>query len=112
VDCGVTVDEVRGLLGVAAEPTRDEQIGWALAAACALWAHLTAREPEGEPPTDPQVTDQGRQWVLLATARHFKRFDAPFGIAGGFESGAVYVMSRDPDLLALLTGDRLAFGVA
>ena len=111
MDCGVTVEDVRGVLGVISEPTRDAQIGWALAAACSLWAHLTGREAEGDPPVGPTVTDQGRQFVLLATTRHYQRFDAPFGIAGGFETGPVYVMRTDPDLMAMLTGDRISFGV-
>jgi hypothetical protein len=100
------VDDIRAILGVASEPERDEKIGWALDAACSLWAHLTGR---GEADLE---TAQGRQFVTLAAVRYFDRFQAPFGIAGGFETGAVYVMRHDPDLVSLLTGERLSFGIA
>lgn len=110
LDCGVTVEDIRGLLGVPPDATRDQQIGWALDAACALWAQRTGRIPEVEGST-AVVTEQGRMFVTLAAIRHYTRFDAPFGIAGGFDTGPVYVMSRDPDLQAMLTGERLSFGV-
>jgi hypothetical protein len=108
----VTVDDVRNVLGVPADPVRDEQIGWAVDAACSLWAYLTGRVDPDNPESVAQVTDQGRQFVTLAAVRYFDRFQAPFGIAGGFETGAVYVMRSDPDLVSLLTGERLSFGVA
>ncbi len=111
LDCGVTVEDIRGLLGVPADPTRDEQIGWALDAACALWAQRTGRIDPENPESVAQVTEQGRMFVSLAATRHYARFDAPFGIAGGFDTGPVYVMSRDPDLQAMLTGERVSFGV-
>ena len=111
MSCGVTVEEVRAILNVAPDPTRDEQIGWALDAACALWAHRTNRFDPDNPESVPQVTEQGRMFVTLAATRHYSRFAAPFGVAGGFETGPVYVMSRDPDLENMLIGDRVGFGV-
>lgn len=104
--CGVTVEDVRNVLGVPADPVRDEQIGWAVDAACSLWSHLTSKAEAD------LATSQGRQFVTLAAVRYFDRFQAPFGIAGGFETGAVYVMRSDPDLMSLLVGEREAFGVA
>jgi hypothetical protein len=111
MSCGVTIEDIQGILNVQADPTRDEQIGWALDAACALWAHRTGRVDPENPGSVAQVTEQGRMFVTLAATRHYMRFSAPFGIAGDFDTGPVYVMSRDPDLQAMLTGERLSFGV-
>lgn len=44
--------------------------------------------------------------ALLLIGRLHYRGDAPLGIAGSFDLGAIYIRARDPDVAALLVGHR------
>lgn len=47
--------------------------------------------------------------ALLLIGRLYYRGDAPLGIAGSFDLGAIYIRARDPDVAALLVGHRGAY---
>ena len=53
-----------------------------------------------------------RTAALFAAVRWYMRPAAPLGTMGGFDTGAVYVLSRDPDIQRLIVGYRERFGVA
>jgi hypothetical protein len=50
--------------------------------------------------------------ALLLAVKVTKAPSAPFGVAAVFDSGGLYVASRDPQYRRLLKGQRSAFGVA
>lgn len=52
------------------------------------------------------------QAALLLAVTAMKAPDAPFGVAGIFDSGGIYVARQNPNYLRLLKGSRLRFGVA
>lgn len=45
--------------------------------------------------------------TLFLCSRLYHRAEAPLGVQGGFDLGAVYVRSRDPDFTTLLRGKRV-----
>ncbi len=92
-----TVDELKARLGISPTATaNDDALGSALAVATVELDRLTVAVP------DPLVLAHGddpraKEATLLDAARLHGRKDSPGAQVGGFETGMVYVASRDPE---------------
>jgi len=109
-----TVDELKQRLGIALTVTsNDPALEGALEVATIELDRLTVAVP------DPLVLAHGddpraKEATLLDAARLYGRKDSPGAQVGGFETGMVYVASRDPeyDRLRLSLRDTASHGAA
>lgn len=100
----VTVAELgEALGGVTPDPARGALTCDAISAAIDQTCATTFPDP---PPAPVKLA------ALLGAVRLYQRPLAAFGVTGGFDTTAVYVVRTDPDVGRLLVGYRLRFGVA
>ena len=59
-----------------------------------------ARRPNSDRPSVPAAI---RQATIILSIRQFKRYDAPLGVAGFGDIGAIRVGRYDPDVEALVS---------
>jgi hypothetical protein len=69
-------------------------------------------DPSAEEPVEIIVTTKLSRAALHRAVTVYKGPDAPFGVAGIFDSGGIYVSRNDPIYQWLIKGNRVRFGVA
>lgn len=112
-----TVDELKAALGVTvASPAQGALLDRALAAAIEQ-VELDVMGGDQVDVDERFVDTMGEpsaslaQAALLLAVATSKAPDAPFGIAGVFEVGAMYVARSNPNYQRLLVGSRQSFGI-
>jgi len=116
-----TTDEVKRRCGVTSSDLEDE-IQSALNAAIEV-IEADCLVDAGDPLADPVVPpiysfdtedppDRIAQAALLLAVATYKGPDAPYGVAGIFDTAAVYVAREHPTYAQLLRGYRRDFGIA
>jgi hypothetical protein len=75
-------------------------------------AMVTLTDPSAEEPIEITVTSKLARAALHRAVTVYKGPDAPFGVAGIFDSGGIYVSRYDPIYQWLLKGNRQKFSVS
>ncbi len=73
---------------------------------------VTLTDPSAEEPLEIAVTSKLARAALHRAVTVYKGPDAPFGVAGIFDSGGIYVSRYDPIYQWLLKGNRQKFSVS
>ena len=73
---------------------------------------VTLTDPSAEDPIEITVTAKVARAALHRAVTVYKGPDAPFGVAGPFDSGGIYVSRYDPIYQWLLKGNRQKFSVS
>ena len=75
-------------------------------------AMVTLTDPSAETALEITVTSKLARAALHRAVTVYKGPDAPFGVAGIFDSGGIYVSRYDPIYQWLLKGNRQKFSVS
>lgn len=116
-----SVADIKRRLSITATGAIDTDISSAIAAAREV-IEADCRESIGDPLADPVVLPvysfdtedppaRIREAAILLTVSTYKAPDAPFGVAGIFDTAAVYVAREHPTYAQLLRGYRRDFGI-
>jgi hypothetical protein len=73
---------------------------------------VDASPAEDYVPVEIDVTSKLAQAALHRAVTVYKGPEAPFGVAGIFDTGGIYVSRRDPTYMWLIKGHRERFGIA
>lgn len=104
VDAGATAD-VQLALDAAIETVKQDAAGWF----AGTFPLADATDPP-TPRTDPDARLASAATVLAVSC--YKAPDAPFGVAGVFDTAAIAVRDQHPTYVELLRGHRSDFGIA
>ena len=111
-----TLEELKSELGITSTtlpPEREVILTRALAAAIEqVLVDCYGTAPVVDPLITWEPSSSQEAAALLLAVKVTKAPSAPFGVAAVFDSGGLYVASRDPQYRRLLKGQRQAFGVA
>jgi hypothetical protein len=114
------VDAVKRRLGITrndAELNADVQLATAAAieavqADCAAWLAGTFPSADADDPPTPRDPDARlASAALLLAVSTYKAPDAPYGVAGVFDTAAIAVRDQHPQYGELLRGHRHDFGI-
>lgn len=102
-DDGVTAD-VQLALDAAIETVEADAAGWLAGS----WPAADATDPLT--PRDPDA--RLAQAAIVLAVSCYKAPDAPYGVAGVFDTAAIAVRGEHPTYVELLRGHRSDFGIA